>query len=126
MAFLKKLGQIVLKATEIVAAFALPVSMSIPGNKDDKIIQTISADLAQIAQIIAQAEVFGQALGLPGADKLKASAPAVAQIILQSSILVNHKIENPVLFQAGCMKIADGMADVLNSLKPDVETINKT
>ncbi len=125
MTFLKKLGTIVLKVTEIVTGFGPLASMLIPGTKDDKIIQMVSADLVQIASIIAQVEVFGQALGIAGPDKLKAAAPAVAQIILQSAVMVNHKIENPALFHQGCTKVADGMADILNSLKADVDTVNK-
>jgi hypothetical protein len=125
MSFLKKLGSIILKVSEIVIGFGPAAAMLIPGTKDDKIIQTISVDLAQIAQIIAQVEVFGQALSLPGAQKLQAAAPAVAQVVLQSSIMVNHKIANPALFQTGCTKVADGMADILNSLKADVPSENK-
>ena len=118
MSFLKKLGQVILNVTGIVTGFGPLIAALIPGNKDDKIIQIVSADLTQIANIIQQVEVFGQALGLPGADKLKGSAPAVAQIILQSSLMINKKINNPVLFKQGCTKIADGMADILNSI-PD-------
>lgn len=126
MKFLTKLGQILLKATEIVTGFGPLASALIPGTKDDKIIQVISTDLAQISQIIGQVELFGQALGIAGPDKLKAAAPAVAQIILQSSILAQHKIADPVLFQQGATKIADGMADVLNSLQDKIDTIDKT
>jgi hypothetical protein len=126
MTFLKKLGEVVLKVTGIVTGFGPGLAAIIPGTKDDVIIQKVSIDLAEIAQIIQQAEVFGQALGLPGAQKLQAAAPAVAQIILQSSILAKHELANPVLFQQGCTKVADGMADVLNSLKDNVETISKT
>jgi hypothetical protein len=126
MTFLKKLGAILLEATKIVTGFGPLASALIPGTKDDKIIQVVSSDLVQIAGIVTQVEVFGQALSIAGADKLKAAAPAVAQIILQSSLLANHKIANAPLFQTGCTKIADGMADVLNALKDNVDTESKT
>lgn len=126
MAWLKKVGQIVLKVTEIVVGFGPVVSSLIPGDRDDKIIQVVSVDLVQISQIIQQVEVFGQALGIAGPDKLKAAAPAVAQIILASSMMAKHEIADPVLFRQGCTKVADGMADILNSLKDKVETTGKT
>mgnify|MGYP001561276841 FL=1 len=126
MGWLKKVGLIVLKVTEIVSGLGPIASALIPGDKDDKVIRVVSADLAQIAAIIAQAEIFGQALGLPGAQKLTASAPAVAQIIMQSAILANHKIADPVKFKAGCTQVPSGMADILSSLEDKVETQGKT
>lgn len=126
MSWLKKVGSIVLKVSQIVVGFGPTAAALIPGDKDDKIIRVLSADLVQIAGIIQQVEVFGQALGLPGADKLKAASPAVAQIILQSAILAKHEIADPALFSRGCTKVADGMADILNSLKDQVDTVNKT
>ena len=120
MTFLAKLGSILLKATQIVTGIAPFIPQAQQGTY-----QIISRDLEQVSQIIIQAELFGQALGIKGPDKLKAATPAVAQIILQSSILANHKINDAALFQQGCQKIADGMADVLNSLHDNVETENK-
>lgn len=124
MPFLKKLGGIIVKGLQIVAQFEGVATAIEP--KSGAIIQTVSADLAKIANIITEVEAIGQALNLPGPQKLTASAPAVAQVILQSSILAHHKIENATLFQQGAQKIADGMADVLNSLKDDVETFDKS
>ncbi len=114
MGFLKKFGQIALKVTQIAIGTAPLAEAAFPGAATS--IRTVSQDLAQVASIIQQVEIFGQALSLPGASKLTAATPAVAQIILQSSILSGHKINDPALFRSGCMKIADGMADVLNSL----------
>jgi hypothetical protein len=125
MSWLSKAAMIALKVTEIVTGIGPLAAAIIPGDKDDKVIQKVSVDLAQIAQIIAQVEIFGQALGLPGAQKLTAAAPSVAQIILQSSVMAKHEIADPALFKVGCTKVADGMADVLNSLKDKVESENK-
>jgi hypothetical protein len=126
MSFLKKLGQVagtVGKVAMVAAGYGQLVETLVPGQKDK--IHVISQDLAQISVIAQQVEVMGQALGLPGAQKLTAATPLVAQVILQSSILAHHKIDNPVLFQQGCQKIADGMADVLNSLEDKVEVVEK-
>ncbi len=117
MKFLTKIGVILLKATAVVSGIAPFIPSSQQGT-----FQIVSRDLEQVSQIIVQAELFGQALSLAGPDKLKAATPAVAQIILQSSILANHKINDAVLFKQGCQKIADGMADVLNSLEDKVDT----
>lgn len=124
MNFLAKLGGIILKVTEIVTGFSPILQTVLPGQKDT--IQLVSRDLVEIANIITQVEAFGQVLGTPGADKLKAATPLVAQIILQSSILANHSIANPALFKQGTQKIADGMADVLNSLQGNIDTTSKT
>ncbi len=124
MKFLSKLGAVILKATEIVTGLQGFATTIFPGQAGN--IQTVSTDLTQIANIIIQVETVGQVLNLPGADKLRGATPAVAQILLQSSILVGHEIANPVLFQQGAGKIADGMADVLNSLKDNVATASKT
>lgn len=120
MTWLSKVGSILLKVTQIVTGIAPFIPAAQQGTY-----QIVSRDLEQISAIITQAELFGQALSLPGAQKLTAATPAVAQVILQSSILANNKISNEVLFKQGCQKIADGMADVLNSLHPNVNTVDK-
>lgn len=124
MTFLKKLGGIILKVTEIALGFAPIVQQMLPGSS--AAVATVSKDLTEIADIIVQAEAMGQALGIPGAQKLIAATPMVAQIVLQSSLLANHEIGDPDLFRKGCASIASGMADVLNSLKADVQTQGKT
>jgi hypothetical protein len=77
--------------------------------------------------VITMVEAIGQAASvpMPGAEKLKVATPLVAQIILSSSMLAQHKIGDEVLFRQGCTSIASGMADVLNSLHGNPETINK-
>ena len=124
MRFLTKLGNILLKATQIVTGFAPLAKVAMPGQADK--IDVISQDLAEVAQVVSTMEVIGQTLKIPGAQKLQGVTPLVAQIILRSAIVANHKIQDPVLFQGGCQKIADGMADILNSLEDKVESISKT
>jgi len=124
MKFLTKLGQILLQATSIVTGFAPLAKIALPGQSGT--IDTISQDLAEIAQAVAMMEAIGQELKLPGAQKLQGVSPLVAQIILRSAIVANHKIHDPALFQQGAQKVADGMADVLNSLEDKVDAISKT
>jgi hypothetical protein len=125
MTFLKKFGALIVKMTAIVAGVAPIVATT---DKSNALVTTVSADLAQIGQVITSVEAVGQAVSpnMKGADKLIAAAPQVAQVILQSTLLAGHKIGKPELFAQGSKKIADGMADVLNSLKDDgVQSENK-
>lgn len=124
MKFLTRIGAIILKGIEIYAGFAPIIQTAFPGFQDK--VQVLSNDLVEIANIIVQVESFGQALAIPGPQKLIAATPAVSQIILRSAILANHSIADPILFKQGCTKIADGMADVLNSLDDKIPTQNKT
>lgn len=125
MNFLKKFGQVALKITQIALGAVPLFSGVVPGGAGT--ITHIVDYLQQVAGAVQQVEIFGQALGLPGTQKLIAATPAVAQIILQSSLMAGRKISDPVKFQAGCQQMAAGMADVLNSLKADgVEGDDKT
>ncbi len=110
MTFLKRLGSILLQVSGVVAGFG-PISFG--GNSN---VAKVINELDKIAQIVVQVEAFGQALSLPGNQKLLAASGPVAQVILQSSFMSGHKIANEQLFKDSCQKIADGMAGVLNSL----------
>jgi hypothetical protein len=123
MSFLKKIGSIILKASQIVGGYGPLVSATVPGS--GKVIETLSADLAQIQNIIISMEAAGQALGIAGADKLKAASPLVAQVILQSALLANREIADQALFMKGVTEVGGGVADILNSLKDKVEVVNK-
>ncbi len=123
MGWLAKFGGIALKFVQIAAGIAPIVQAEIPGSSGT--VQIVSKDLTEIAQIIQEVEVMGQALNQPGAQKLTAAAPLIAQIILQSSLLANHTIADQAKFQAGVNSVASGIADVLSSLHPDVQTVNK-
>ena len=124
MTFLFKLGQIVLKGVQALTALEPLIVAYAP--KSQAGLDRAESELVKIGGIIVNAEVMGQALGLKGPDKLKAAAPSVAQIILQSTLLAGHTIAQPDLFAQGAQKVADGMADVLNAMKADVQTENKT
>lgn len=123
MGFLARLGTIILKFTEIAAGIAPIVSAAAP--QAAPAITLVTSELTQIASVVQQAEVFGQALKLPGAQKLTGAAPSVAQIILQSALLANHKIADQARFTQGVNSIASGVADVLSSLEDKVQTTDK-
>lgn len=124
MNLLEKIGSIILKGTQIILGFGATVQQQFPGTSGT--VQVVSKDITDIANIIIQIEAFGQTLATPGADKLRAAAPLVAQIILQSSMMAGHTIADQTLYMGGATKIADGFADVLNSLHGNVDTTSKT
>lgn len=125
MTFLKTLGSLIVKGLQIISGFALPIAqVAAPGTVP--IIQTVVNDLQQIGNIIVQVEAIGQALALTGAQKLTASAPLVAQVIMSSSLLVGHVIADQPKFTAAVNGIASNFADLLNSLQADaIATQNK-
>lgn len=114
MSFLKKIGFVLLKGTEIITGLSPLLTGLIPGAS--AVAGKVVSELVQIGRIIVQVEAVGQALGLPGPDKLRAAAPQVASLIVQSDLMVGHRIHDAALFQRGTEKIADGMVDVLNAL----------
>lgn len=117
MKFLSKLAQYFAQGLRIIGVFTPIVEQILP--KSEKVIQVVSQDLTEIGQVVVDVEQMGVALALKGPDKLKAASPLVADIILKSSMLANHKIANPDLFNQGATKVADGMADIINSLHAD-------
>ncbi len=116
MKFLSKLGQILLKGTQIVTGLQplFPQQATTIGKIEDTI--------TKAAELVTQAEVFGQALGISGPDKLKALTPSLTQLLLQSNLLAGHKIKDPVLFAKGVASVGSGLADILNSLDDDIST----
>lgn len=121
--FLSILGKVVLQATGIVQAFG-PIAQMVYPNAAGAI-QTISRDSAEIANVVVNVEAFGQMSQLTGEQKLAAVAPLVAQIVMSSAVVANHKIANPQLFQQGVTKITGGWADVINSFDGNPEILNK-
>jgi hypothetical protein len=119
MTLLQKIGSYILKGIEIVSGI-LPM---VTTTTNQGVVATVSADLAQVANIIVSAEAAGQAISASGAQMLTMAAPQVAQVILSSAILANHKISNTALFNTGVSSIASGMADILNSLDPSSVTV---
>lgn len=117
MKFLSKLAEIFAKGLQLVGVFT-PIIDKVDPSLGQKI-ETVSADLTDAMNVIVDVEHIGTALQLKGPDKLKAAAPLVADVILKSAALANHKVANPDLFNQGATKVADGLADIVNSLHPD-------
>lgn len=115
MAFLKRLGQIALKVVIGIDTFG-PIVKGFTPDRVDAVIDRVGDYTRQSAEVIAHAEIMGQALQLAGSQKLKAAAPAMAQVILRSDAMIGQKIHDASLFERGVLKITDGWADVLNSL----------
>lgn len=122
--FLSKLAELFAKGLQIWMGFSPVITAAAPGSAG--IVTTVSQDLTEIATVITDTEQMAVALQLKGPDKLKAAAPLVADIILKSTLLANHKIADPVLFNQGVSGVASGMADIINSLSlSGISTTNK-
>lgn len=114
MTFLQKLGQWIVKGIAI-ANGAYPF---VPEKYRDEVAKGVDT-LSHVGGIVVQVEAVGEALQIKGPDKLRAAAGPAAQAILQSALVAGRKIANPELFRQGSTKIADGVADILNSLDQD-------
>lgn len=124
MKFLTKFGQIALQIAQIAIGIQPLVGSFVKSDKGLAVANKVIDTLEQVAEIIGTVEVIGQALQLPGQQKLTAATPLVAQAIIKSALVANHPIKDPVLFSQGCEKIASGMADILNSRgDADIETL---
>jgi hypothetical protein len=127
MTWLKKYGLEILKVIGIVAGIS-PVLTA--GASAGSTVASVSDDLTKVGQAVAEVEVVISAITAPGvqsgAQKLQAATLLVAQIVQTSELLAGKKIANEALFTQGCTKITDGMADILNSLKPDVAVAKTT
>lgn len=114
MKFLSKLAELFMKGLQIWTGFSPAVTAALPGSAGA--IQVVSQDLSEIGNVIVDVEQMAVALQIKGPDKLKAAAPLVADVILKSTLLVNHKVADSALFTQGCTDVANGMAEILNSL----------
>src|SRR5690606_13212372 len=91
MGWLKKVGQVALQIVVGIDTFG-PIVKSVAPDKVDRAIDRIGDYTRQSADIIAYAEIMGQALGnVSGPDKLKAATPAMAQVILRSDAMIGKK-----------------------------------
>lgn len=119
MNFLKKIGTIALKITQIATGFSPLLQQVLPTNAGGTVAQ-VTDDLTKVAGMIQTVEVIGTALadkGISGPDKLKAAIPLVAQVVLQSEFVIGKKIKDETKFQAGVSQLASGMADILSSIE---------
>lgn len=129
MTFLKRVGQLIVAGLKIVTplVFGIGPLVSAENPNATPVVAKVEDVLTQLQSVIVTTEAIGQSLGLAGDAKLRAAAPQVAQLVLQWAHLVGHQIENGPLFTQGTTKIADGMADVLNSFhEKNAQTIDLT
>lgn len=127
MSFLKKLGQIIatgLKVVNNVSGF-IPYIPGLPAQVGS-IVTEVKSDLGAMASAIVGAEVIGNALALPGTDKLRAAVPGVEQVILASEVMRHRKIKDEAKFKAAVAGLASNMADLLNSLEDNIDTTDKS
>lgn len=117
MSFLKKLGTVLANVGGMaIGVGRLPLAIPVFAEDRDRLVERGGlSELKSIENVIVQMESMGQTLGLAGPGKLKAAVPLVAQVILGSSLMIGRSIASMDLFISGVRKIADGIADVLNS-----------
>lgn len=120
MTFLKKLGQIIATGVEIVAGFGPLLAARSP--EAGVIVQTVSKDLAAIGQIVVQVEAMGAALGLSGADKLRAAVGPVVQILTQSELLAGKPVTDAAALNQAAQDVINGVVKALNAIHPDAAT----
>jgi hypothetical protein len=95
--------------------FAPFVSQTLP--QSTGLVGTVSKDITQIAAVIGEVETAG----FTASRRAEAYRRIAARRASPSAIIATagKKIANEALFQQGAKKIADGMADVLNSIHED-------
>ncbi len=118
LTFLKKAGLDILKGISVVAGLAPLLQATMPN--ESGVITKVASELELLKTLIIQIEAMGASLSTPmsGADKLKAAAPQVTQIILNSAMFAGHKIQDQQLANIGSEQIASGIANWLNALEP--------
>lgn len=119
MSFLKKLGQILARVVQVagVASGLMPFL----GSKAQAVltgpVNTAVNDLTAVGGVIVQVETALQ--GKTGPDKLAIAIPLVANIVRTSELVSGHQVGDEAKFVQGVKEIAQGVVDVLNSLKSD-------
>ena len=122
--WLKNIGKILLNIGSIAAGFGPLASKVYPeaGNT----IADVTDDLTKVSNVVQNIEAAAASLGdnsLSGVQKLQAAAPQVAQIVLQSELMVDSitgkpaEIADPAMFQKGCADLATAVVEILNSRK---------
>lgn len=114
MNLLKKIGNVLLTATGVLTGYGPLIGTLIPGDKDDKIMATALDKLDLAANTIVRVEGFGQAIKLPGADKARAAAPEVFQILLNLKLVAGKKPKDVEGAKAAAQRLGGDLADFLN------------
>jgi len=120
MTFLAKLGSFLARGIAVLTGLE-PLIAPLFGSKAGAaatVVGKVANDLTAVGQIVVTAEALFQGPGT-GAEKLAKAAPLVTNIVRTSELVSGHEISNESLFIQGCTNITSGVAQVLNSLKPD-------
>ncbi len=119
MTFLKKLGLVLAKATQVITGIDPLLPFLANGDRIDAVQNRVLDTLTQVAGVVVSIEAVGVALKLDGPQKLTAAAPLVSQLIRQSSLVTGKKIADPLKFDAAVAEITSGVVALLNSLHED-------
>lgn len=123
MTFLSRLGGILLQTGAVIAGLKPLFPLIKGGDAIEKFVDKLTNPFKEIIEVIVMMEAIGQALKIPGPDKLKAAAPIVGNIVLKSDMLIGKKIKNQALFTLSVEQITNGVVGVLNSV--DAEEVKE-
>lgn len=114
MTFLRKVGQLLGAGLKILTGIGPVVSTFVPNAAGELV--KVENTLEQVAQVVMQAEAMGQAINLPGPQKLAAATPLVRQVILVFCKAKGLDITDEAKFNTAIAGITGGVADLLNSV----------
>lgn len=120
MSFLKKLGQVLAIGTQMITGF-MPVAQPLLGrnNKLEQVATKITDTLTLIGTAVVTVEAAFNGIANSGAQKLTAAINLIGPLIRTSELVAGKEIADENLFQKGVNGVAQGVVDILNSLKGD-------
>lgn len=118
MSFLKKLGQVLAVGTGLITGF-MPVVQPLLGrnNKLDQVATKITDTLTLVGSAVVTVETIFSNVANSGAQKLAAAVSLIGPLIRTSELVAGKEIADESLFQKGVNGVAQGVVDILNSLK---------
>jgi len=117
MSFLKNLGKILSTASTLIPVYGPLIGAMIPGDRDDRIIAGANDRIDGMLGVVAQAEVMGQAIAVPGAQKAAMAAPAILQILLSSKLVAGKKPKDAAAAKVAAENVGKALADFLNAFE---------
>ena len=119
MSFLKALGKFARIGLQILGVAPQFAALT-PSTRDDQIVAKLNDTFGDVAQSVVIVETaLEQATGTAKFDAL---VPLANLAIRRAEILRGREIANEALFTAGVRGVAQGVGDILNSLKDDLKT----
>jgi len=123
MGFISILKKIGLEANKFDALipmagpFIHALTSSIPDSRVDLVTGYIADGLQLATRIVTDAEIAGQSLELPGPQKAKLAAPALAQLFLDLPQFRGEKPKDPAAFKAHAVALGGAIADLMNDFE---------